>query len=71
MNLDFRKLEWGDQIKALDNLYRSENGNNSYLAHLITQEQYDVYTWFGFSQSTEGTDYWLDLKEKINEENEN
>jgi hypothetical protein len=64
MNLDFRKLEWVDQIKALDNLYRLENGHNSYLAHLIAKEQYDVFTWFGFSQSNEGTDYWLNLKEE-------
>jgi hypothetical protein len=71
MNLDFRKLSRADQIKALDNLYREENGCNDYLAHLIAQEQYDVYTWFGFSQSNEGTDYWLDLKEKINKENKN
>jgi hypothetical protein len=68
MNLDFRKLSREDQIKALDNLYREENGCNGFLAHLITSEQYDVYSWFSFSSTTEGADYWINLKEKVNEE---
>lgn len=68
MNLDFRKLDYNDQVKALDNLYRLENGHNSYLAHLLAKEQYDVYTWFALTKSTEGLDYWINLKEKINEE---
>ena len=71
MNLDFRKLSREDQIKALDNLYNVENGCNDYLAHLITSEQYDVYSWFSFSRSKEGGDYWVELSNKINKENEN
>jgi hypothetical protein len=70
MNLDFRKLKREDQVKALDNLYRVENGCNDYLAHLITKEKYDVYSWFSFSRSKEGFEYWINLANKINEENE-
>ena len=64
MNLDFRKLGYNDQVKALDNLYRVENGSNYYLAYLITNEKYDVYSWFGFGRSIEGADYWINLKTK-------
>ena len=71
MNLDFRKLSREDQIKALDNLYSEENGCNDYLAHLITSGKYDVYSWFRFSKAKEGGDYWIDLANKINKENEN
>jgi len=67
MNLDFRKLGYNDQVKALDNLYRIENGHNSYLAHLLANEQYDVYTWFGFDSTTEGSEYWFNLKDEVNE----
>ena len=67
MNLDFRKLGYSDQIKVLDNLFRIEHGSNGYLAYLIANGKYDVYSWFDFSQSTEGSDYWLNLKEKVNE----
>lgn len=67
MNLDFRKLSHDDQIKALDNLYHAENGSNNYLAYLITNEKYDVYSWFSFSSAKEGDDYWINLKEKVNE----
>lgn len=62
MNLDFRKLSVGDQVKALDNLYRAENGSNNYLAYLITNGKYDVYSWFSFSSAKEGSDYWINLK---------
>ncbi len=67
MNLDFRKLSVSDQVKALDNLYRLENGHNSYLAYLLANEQYDVYTWFGLSQSIEGSEYWFNLKNEMDE----
>lgn len=68
MNLDFRKLGFNDQIRALNNLYRIEHKSNGYLAYLIANEKYDVYSWFSFSSTTEGSDYWLNLKEKVNEE---
>ena len=71
MNLDFRKLSREGQIKALDNLYSAENGCSDYLAHLITNGKYDVYGWFSLSQSKEGIEYWIDLANKINKENEN
>jgi hypothetical protein len=64
MNLDFRKLSQSDQVKVLDNLYRIENGSNNYLAYLIANEKYDVYSWFGFDRSIEGADYWINLKTK-------
>ena len=62
MNLDFRKLSHDDQVKALDNLYRIEEGTNNYLAYLIANEKYDVYSWFSFSKAKEGDDYWINLK---------
>jgi hypothetical protein len=65
MNLDFRKLEYGDQIKAVENVIKLES--TCYLAYLISKEKYDVYSWFSFSQSIEGDDYWFNLKEKVYE----
>jgi hypothetical protein len=67
MNLDFRKLGYNDQVKALDNLYRLENGHNGYFAHLLAKEQYDVYAWFALSQSIEGSEYWFNLKDEMDE----
>ena len=70
MNLDFRKLSREDQIKALDNLYRIENGDSDYLVYLLTNEKYDVYSWFSFSKAKEGLLLYF-LSNKINKENEN
>ena len=67
MNLDFRKLKYGDQIKALDNLYRAERETNGYLAYLIANGKYDVYSWFSFSSTKEGSDYWINLKTEQHE----
>lgn len=64
MNLDFRKLGYNDQVKALNNLYRIEHGSNGYLAYLIANGKYDVYSWFSFSSTIEGADYWINLKTK-------
>lgn len=64
MNLDFRKLSHDDQVKALDNLYRIEGGSNKYLAYLIKNKKYDVYSWFCFAMAAEGSDYWINLKTK-------
>lgn len=64
MNLDFRMLSNDDKVKALDNLYRVENGNSAYLVYLLTNEKYDVYSWFSFSKAKEGADYWINLKTK-------
>ena len=67
MNLDFRKLGFNDQIRALNNLYRIEHKSNGYLAYLIANEKYDVYTWFSFSKAVEGAEYWFNLKDEVNE----
>jgi hypothetical protein len=71
MNLDFRMLSHDDKVKALDNLYRVENGDSDYLVYLLTNEKYDVYSWFSFSKAKEGSEYWINLSNKINKENEN
>jgi hypothetical protein len=63
MNLDFRKLEHGDQIKAVENVIKLDS--IEYLAFLISKGKYDVYSWFSFSRSIEGDDYWFNLKEKV------
>ena len=65
MNLDFRKLSYDDQIKAVENVIKLDS--IEYLAYLISKGKYDVYSWFSFRKSKEGDDYWFNLKNEINE----
>jgi len=67
MDLDFRKLSRFDQHKAVANLVRLENGSPTYIAHLLSNEVYDLYSWFDLTKTTEGWEYWYNLKIKTNE----
>ena len=66
MNLDFKKLDRTNQIKAINEVLSQDNAD--YLAHLIQTDKMDVYSWFDFSRSKDGIDYWIDLKDKVNKE---
>lgn len=68
MDLDFRKLGHFDQQKAVANLIRLENGSPTYIAFLLANENYDIYSWFDLTKTTEGWEYWYNLKIKTNEE---
>lgn len=62
MNLDFRKLSMSDQHLAMANLIRIENGSPNFLAYLFANREYDVYGWFSFDKTIEGSEYWINLK---------
>ena len=66
MNLDFRKLSRTDQIKAINNVI--ERDSVSWLAFLIKDQCYEVFSWFPLDNTNEGAEYWINLKNKINEE---
>jgi hypothetical protein len=66
MNLDFRKLDRKNQIKAINEVIRY--GDIDFMAHLINNDSMDVYGWFDFSRSKDGIDYWIDLRDQINKE---
>jgi hypothetical protein len=68
MNLDFRKLSMSNQRLAIANLIRIENGSPNFLAYLFANESYDVYGWFNFTETTEGSAYWINLKYEQDEE---
>jgi hypothetical protein len=68
MDLDFRKLGHFDQQKAVANLIRLEDSRPNYIAYLLANEQYDLYSWFELAKTTEGWEYWYNLKNKIDEE---
>jgi hypothetical protein len=65
MNLDFRKLSQEDKAKAIQNILDNDSDAINYLAHIISNSQFDVYSWFLFDKSNEGADYWYELRETI------
>jgi hypothetical protein len=67
MNLDFRKLGLFDQKKAIENLVRIEDGSPNYIAYLFANEVYDLYSWYNLASTTEGYQYWYNLKLQIDE----
>ena len=67
MNLDFRKLGLLDQKKAVENLVRIENGSPNYISYLFANEVYDLYSWYNLASTTEGYQYWYNLKLQIDE----
>lgn len=67
MILDFRKLGHFDQQKAVANLIRLESDSPNYIAFLLANENYDLYGWFDLNKTTEGWEYWYNLKLSINE----
>lgn len=66
MNLDFRKLDRTNQIKAIEEVLRQDSID--YLAFQINRDSMDVYGWFDFSKSKDGIDYWIDLRDEVNKE---
>jgi hypothetical protein len=67
MDLDFRKLERSEQIKAINDCI--EINDVSFLAYLMASDSYDVYGWFSFDKTLEGSDYWIDLANKQRKDN--
>ena len=67
MSLDFRKLGHYDQQKAVANLIRLENGSPNFLAYLMANEDYDLYSWYNLAKTEEGWDYWYNVKKSIDE----
>ena len=66
MNLDFRKLDRANQIKAIEEVI--EQDSTDFLAFLIQEGSMDIYGWFNFCLSKDGEEYWFNVKEKANEE---
>jgi hypothetical protein len=66
MNLDFRKLDRRNQVKAINEVIRY--GDIDFMAHLVNNDSMDVWGWFPINKSVDGMDYWIDLKEKVNNE---
>jgi hypothetical protein len=58
----FRDLNRDDQVKAINNVI-SQYGVDQ-LAYLIKQDDMNLYGWFSFETSPEGTEYWLNLLNK-------
>ena len=67
MYLDFRKLGHFDQQKAVANLIRLEKDSTVYIAYLMANENYDLYSWYNLDNTEEGWEYWYNLKNKIDE----
>jgi hypothetical protein len=66
MNLDFRKLKLTDRVKAIDNIIKLHD--KEFLAYVIANEQFDVYSWFALNDSKEGFDYWYKIKNEQKQE---
>lgn len=67
MNLDFRKLSFDDQRKAVANLIKLEGQHPNYIAYLLSEQIYDLYSWYSLADTNEGWDYWNNLKNNYNE----
>lgn len=71
MNLDFRKLSGADQSKAIQNIIDQDPDYVNYLAFIIDKNGTDVFSWFSFSKSNEGADYWYELQNTIRNKERN
>jgi len=65
MNIDFRKLSRIDQVKAIINTL--EVYDVDFLAYLISNERFDIYSWCPLDETNEGFDYWYNVKNKQHE----
>jgi hypothetical protein len=65
INIDFRKLSRIDQVKALDNVLKVHNVD--YLAYLISNEKFDIYSWCPLDETNEGFEYWYNIKKEQHE----
>lgn len=66
MNLDFRKLTLTEAAQAINNTLKQDDA--TFLAYLIQQQDFDVWGWFNIDKSSEGLEYWVAIKERINNE---
>ena len=57
--LTFKDLSREDQIKAINNIIKQSGLDQ--LAYLIEKNEMNLYRWFNFGESAEGSDYWLNL----------
>lgn len=64
MNVDFKKLNFDDRVKAIKNLLKFTNNDLNFLSYVIANgaESHDVYGWFQIDQSNEGSEYWYNIK---------
>ena len=62
MNIDFKKLDYRDRVKAVENLLKERDLD--FLSYIIANgpDSHDIYGWFQIDQSNEGNDYWLNIK---------
>lgn len=64
MNLDFRKLTLTEAAQAINNTLNQ--GDATFLAYLIQRRDFDVWGWFKLDKSSEGLEYWVNIKERVN-----
>lgn len=62
MNIDFKKLDFIDRAKAIENVLKLDG--LMYLGYLIANDKIDVYGWFKIDQSNEGSEYWVNIRNK-------
>jgi hypothetical protein len=65
MNIDFGKLSRIDQVKAINNVLKVYDVD--YLAYLISNEKFDIYSWCPLDETNEGFEYWYNVKIKQRE----
>lgn len=66
MNLDFRKLTSTEAAQAINNTLKQ--GDAKFLAYLIQQRDFDIWGWFDIAKSSEGIAFWINIKERVNNE---
>lgn len=64
MNLDFRKLTLTEAAQAINNTLKQDDA--TFLAYLIQRRDFDVWGWFNIDKSSEGLEYWVAIKERVN-----
>jgi hypothetical protein len=66
MSLNFKELSRRDQVKAINETISQHD--ESFLAYLIASNEMDLFSWFSFHLSEDGSDYWIDkIKSKKDE----
>lgn len=66
MNLDFRKLTLDEATQAINNTLKQDDA--MFLAYVIQKQDFDVWGWFNIARSSEGSEYWVAIKERVNNE---
>lgn len=65
MNLDFRKLTLTEATQAINNMLNQDK-DLTFLAYVMQNQSFDVWGWFDIASSNEGSEYWVDLKARVN-----